>query len=382
MFFGLTNSPATFQRFMNDSFRDMIAEGWLVIYMDDLLIYSPDSTLHEKRTKRVLQHMTKLDLYLKLEKCKFATDEVEYLGMIVKPGQLAMDPVKLDGITSWPTPTKVRDVRSFLGFANFYRQFIPDYSNVARPLIDLTKKNLTWNWTPSCQSSFDSLKRLFLSKPVLHLPNLSTPFAIATNASKYTSSTILLQTNSNGDWHPCSYLSQSFSPAECNYDIYDQELLVVICALKSWRHYLHSSPFPVQVFTDHKNLTYFRQPQSLNHRQAQWLIDLADFDLKMIHVPGKLLAGPDALSRRPDLLPSEDADNDGVTLLAPSLFVNIIDTALSQCIESASAGDPLVLQALQSMHEDISLPFRSCLAVLQLLFFFSYIACLSTCYSH
>ena len=173
------------------------------------------------------------------------------------------------------------------------------------------------------------------------------------------SGAILLQTNPNGDWHSCSYLSQSFSPAEQNYDIYDRELLAVIRALKSWRHYLHGSPFLVQVFMDHKNLAYFRQPQSLNHRQAQWLIDLTDFALKMIHVPGKLLAGPDALSRQPDLLPSEDADNDGVTLLPPSLFVNIIDMALLQRIESASAGDPLVLQALQSMHEDIPLPFRS-----------------------
>ena len=120
MFFGLTNSPATFQRFMNDSFHNMIAEGWLVIYMDDLLIYSPDATLHEERTKHVLQCMAELDLHLKLEKCKFATDEVEYLGMIVKPGQLAVDPIKLNGIASWPIPTKVRDVRSFLGFANFY----------------------------------------------------------------------------------------------------------------------------------------------------------------------------------------------------------------------------------------------------------------------
>ena len=105
---------------MNDSFRNMIAEGWLVIYMDDLLIYSPDSTLHEECTKCVLQYMTELGLHLKLEKCKFTTDEVEYLGMIVKPGQLAMDPVKFDGIASWPTPTKVKDIRSFLGFANFY----------------------------------------------------------------------------------------------------------------------------------------------------------------------------------------------------------------------------------------------------------------------
>ena len=282
---------------MNDSFRDMIAKGWLVIYMDNLLIFSPDAALHEERTKHILQHMTELNLHLKLEKCKFATDEVEYLGMIVKPGRLAMDPVKLDGIASWPTPTKVKDVRSFLGFANFYRRFIPDYSNVACPLIDLTKKNLVWNWSPLCQLSFESLKCLFLSKPVLHLPNLSAPFAVATDASKYASGAILLQTDPNGDWHPCSYLSQLFSPAEQNYNIYDHELLVVIRALKSWRHYLHSSPFPVQVFTDHKNLTYFRQPQALNCRQARWLVDLANFDLRMIHVPGKLLAGPDTLSR-------------------------------------------------------------------------------------
>ena len=137
---------------------------------------------------------------------------------------------------------------------------------------------------------------------------------------------------------------------------------MVICALKSWHHYLHGLPFPMQVFTDHKNLTYFRQPQVLNRRQARWLIDLADFDLEMVHVPGKLLAGPDALSRCLDLLPTNDSDNTNVTLLPPSIFVNLIDTALSHRIESASTGDPLVLQALQSMHKDIPLPFRSRLA--------------------
>ena len=118
----------------------------------------------------------------------------------------------------------------------------------------------------------------------------------------------------------------------------------------------------MQVFTDHKNLTYFCQPQALNRWQACWLIDLADFDFKMIHVPGKLLAGPDTLSCQPDLLPSNDTDNNGVTLLPPSLFINLIDTALSQRIELASASDPLVLQVLQSMHEDIPLPFCSHLA--------------------
>ena len=165
----------------------MIAEGWLVIYMDDLLIYSPDATTHTERTKRVLQCMIELDLHLKLEKCTFAATMVEYLGMIVKPGQLAMDPVKLNGIVQWPTPSKVKDVRSFLGFANFYHRFIPNYSTIACPLIDLTKKNLPWNWTPSQQQAFDQLKHLFLSQPVLHIPDLSSPFAIATDVSKYAS---------------------------------------------------------------------------------------------------------------------------------------------------------------------------------------------------
>ena len=214
MFFRLTNSLAMFQWFINDSFRDMIAEGWLVIYMNDLLIFSPDEETHCECTKCVLQRMTKLDLHLKLEKCHFATTKVEYLGMIVKPRQLTMDPVKLDGITSWPTPKKVKGIRFFLSFADFYCCFNPDYSNITRSLIDLTKKNLPWNWSTACQASFNTLKSLFLSKPILHLPDLATPFTVTTDASKYTSGTILLQTDSNGKWHPCSYLSQSFSVAE------------------------------------------------------------------------------------------------------------------------------------------------------------------------
>ena len=177
--------------------------------------------------------MTKLDLHLKLEKCQFDVPEVEYLGMIIKPGQLAMDPVKLDGIATWPTPAKVKDVRSFLGFTNFYHRFISDYSTIACPLLDLTKKDNRWDWTPTCQQSFDDLKKLFLSCPVLHLPDFSKPFTIAMDTSKYASGAILLQTDSNGDWHPCSYLSQLFIPAEQNYDIYNWELLTIIRALKS-----------------------------------------------------------------------------------------------------------------------------------------------------
>ena len=141
MFFGLCNSPATFQALMDDLFSDMIEEGWLVIYMDDMLLFSKDRKTHKERMRRVLQRLRENDLYLKPEKCLFDVEEVEFLGLIVKPDTLAMDPVKLKGIEDWPEPSSVKGVRSFLGFANFYRRFIPNYSELTRPLHELTKKD-------------------------------------------------------------------------------------------------------------------------------------------------------------------------------------------------------------------------------------------------
>ena len=275
----------------------MITEGWLIVYMDDLLIFSDDPEVHRLRTLRVLQRMRELSLPLKLEKCHFDLPEVEYLGMVIRKNTIAMDPVKVKGIEEWPVPAKVKDVHSFLGFANFYRWFIPDYSKLARPLIDLTKKSTVWEWSSKCQTAFDVLKKIFCMQPVLKMPNPNAPFAIATDASKYATGGVLMQEDANGDWKPCAFLSHSLNPAERNYDIYDRELLGVICALKEWRHYLHGSPHPVKVLTDHKNLTYFRQPQNLNRQQARWLLDLSDFDPQLHHVPGTDLAGPDALSR-------------------------------------------------------------------------------------
>ena len=184
--------------------------------------------------------------------------------MIVKPGSLAMDPVKFAGITDWPTPSMVKDVQSFLGFANFYCCFILHYSIIVHPLLDLTKKTHPWSWNQSCNDAFQALKSTFTSQPVLQLPDLSAPFTISTDTSKHASSGVLLQKDINSDCHPCAYLSQTFGPTECNYDIYNCELLVAMRALDTWHHYLLGSPTSVQVFTDHKNLTYFHQPHNLN----------------------------------------------------------------------------------------------------------------------
>ena len=162
--------------------------------------------------------------------------------------------------------------------------------------MDLTKKTHPWSWDKSCNDAFLALKDAFTSQPVLHLPDLLSPFAISTDASKHATGGVLLQKDTNGKWHPCAYLSQTFTSAERNYDIYDWELLAVMRALDAWQHYLLGSPHTVQVFTDHKNLTYFHQPHNLNQRQARWLLDLTEFDLTFEHVPGKNLCAPDALS--------------------------------------------------------------------------------------
>ena len=269
--------------------------------------------------------------------------------MIVKSSQLAMNLIKLDRIFNWPTSLKVMDIYSFLSFANFYHCFIPDYSNIVHPLINFIKKKFQWNWTPACQTSFDNLTSLFLLKPILYLPVLFASFAVTTDASKHISGALLLQTAFNGAWHSCFYLFQLFFPTEQNYNIYDWEFLAIIYTMKSCRHYLYRSPFPVQVFTDHKNLIYICQPQALNCQQACWLLDLSNFDLKIIHVPGKLLAIPNALSCCPDILPTSHLYNEDVTLLPPFLFICISDTSLSDCVQSASTDDPLILQTLQSM---------------------------------
>jgi reverse transcriptase-like protein len=168
MFFGLTNLPATFQTMMDNIFHDKIAQGWLKIYMDDLIVASEeDEAIHQQWVDHVLQKIKDHDLFLKAKKCSFHKKQVEYLGVIISQGKVEMDPVKVEGIAKWPIPTTVKDVRSFLGFCNFYRSFIANFSAVAHPLNDLTKKQRQWSWTNDEQASFDTLKDLCCLYPVL-----------------------------------------------------------------------------------------------------------------------------------------------------------------------------------------------------------------------
>jgi hypothetical protein len=269
MFFGMTNSPVTLQSMMNDYFADYITQGWVLIYIDDILILSKNPEHHHERTMKVLMRLKEKDLFFKPEKCAFNVSEVEYLGFIVKPNEISMDPTKLAGIRDWIPPKNVKGVRSFLGFGNFYRRFIGNYAAIAKPMNELTKKTKVFEWSQECQTAFDNLKKKFLEKPVLVVPNPSEPFYVESDASKWATGAVLRQRDMNGDLKPCGYISHSFTPTERNYDIYDRELLGIIRALETWRHFLEESPHPVTVFSDHKNLTYFKEARKLNRRQAR-----------------------------------------------------------------------------------------------------------------
>ena len=208
-----------------------------------------------------------------------------------------MDNKKLEAIEKWKPPTMVKGVRLFTGFANFYRKFIPNFSNIVALLNLLTWKNEPWNWTSLQQNAFDELKHIFSSAPVLQIPNISRPFSIMTNASLLAAGAILLQPDANQDLHPCAYFSRTFTPAQRNYDIYDRELLAVILALEEWCQYLQGTQHPVTIITDHKNLSYIRDPRKLSRRQARWSLFLQDFDIIWQVTPGSKMAPADTLSQ-------------------------------------------------------------------------------------
>ena len=302
--FGLSGAPATFQRFINDTLREYL-DVFCTAYLDDILIYSRTREEHEEHLRKVLTALREAGLYAKIQKCEFFKSETTFLGVIVGRNGIRMDPKKIEAIQKWETPSCLTDVQAFIGFANFYRRFIRGFSKIIAPMVALTRKGTKFGWNDNCQSAFDCLKTAFTEAPVLAPFDWEKEIILETDASDYVSAGVLSQYGDDGTLRPVAFFSKKHSITECNYEIYDKELLAIIRCFEEWRPELEGTASPIKVITDHRNLEYFTTTKLLNRRQARWAEFLSRFNFRITYRPGKLGVKPDALTRRSEDLPKE-----------------------------------------------------------------------------
>ncbi|KAG0161705.1 hypothetical protein PDIDSM_4973 [Penicillium digitatum] len=226
--FGLTGAPASFQRFINDTLREYL-DCFCTAYLDDILIYSRTPPPRGRPVRKTIE-------------MRILVSETKFLGIIIGEDGIRMDPDKIETIVNWKTPTCLTDVQAFIGFGNFYRRFIRDFLKVIAPLVRLTKKDVRFEWTPVCQLSFEALKKAFTSAPVLKAFDWSKEIVLETDASDFVSAGVLSQYDDAGILHPIAFFSKKHSAAECNYEIYDKELLAIIRCFEEWRPELEGTP--------------------------------------------------------------------------------------------------------------------------------------------
>ena len=252
--FGLTNAPDTFISTMNSIFHNVLDES-VVIFLYDILVYSKTLQNRAQHLQQTLQILRDNQFYGKLSKCKFCSNSIEFLGYIITPDGIAPNPKKIKAVIDWLVPTSISDVRSFLGFTNFYKRFNEQQASIAVPPTNLTRKDVPFIWSQSCEQALETLKTSFTSAPVLALPRPDPkfPFHISIDASKYALGCTLSQDTGIG-LRPITFKSAKVNFAEQNYGIYDREALALVHAVKTWRHYIDGRNCYVD--TDHATLKY------------------------------------------------------------------------------------------------------------------------------
>ena len=305
---GLCNAPGTFMQLMNETFRDML-DRCVLVFLDDILIFSRTKEEHLQHLEQVFERLRKQKLFIKLSKCEFLQEQVEFLGHRIGKNGLAVSPDKVKDVREWRTPKDVSDVRSFLGLANFYRRFVKDYSLIALPMSELTKNDVKFVWGDEQQKAFDTLKDKITTAPVLIIPDPKLPYVLNCDACAYAVGATLQQDQGNG-LQPVAFRSRKLTPAERNYDVREREFLALVDACSHWRPYLHGVQ-PFRLLSDHDSLKYHRTMPNLTGRLARWVEKMAEFDYTFEYIPGVKNVVADALSRRSDLKPggSEEALN-------------------------------------------------------------------------
>ncbi|CAF2747692.1 unnamed protein product [Rotaria sp. Silwood2] len=291
--FGLTNAPPTFMRLMNSIFHQYIDE-FVILYLDDILIYSKNEQEHLNHIRLVLQLLRANQLYANRDKCEFGSDQIHFLGHVVTSHGIKADENKVIAVKNWPIPRNSTHVRSFLGAAGFYRRFIPNFSEIAAPLTDLTKANYKFKWTNKQHTAFLTLKEALLTAPVLRLPDFNLTFIVVTDASLTAVGGVLMQNDGEGE-RPIAYESRKLNDTESRYPVHEQELFAIIICLRAWRCYLEGMTFLIR--TDHKSLQHISTQKHLSRRMVRWVEYLQQFNFKIEYKSGKENLVADALSR-------------------------------------------------------------------------------------
>jgi hypothetical protein len=300
----------------------------------------------------VLKAMEEAGLQLDVDKSEFHKSEVTYLGYVISTNGIRMDPNKIRTIIDWEYPKNVKDVRAFIGFANFYRRFIDDFSALVSPMVALTRKDARFYFDKACQKAFNRLKKAFTEAPVLRHFDPDLPILVEADASDYVVAGVLSQVGTDGETRPVAYFSKRMSPAEGNYEIYDKELLAIVRCFEQWRPELEGAAHPIRVLSDHKNLQYFATTKQLSHRQARWSEYLSRFNFSITYRPGKNGEKPDALTRRSQDVSAQDEARQArnQTLLRPELFseLNLTETnrSITQIIDEEYASDKFIQEVL------------------------------------
>ena len=254
---------------MNEVLRAFIGR-FVVVYFDDILIYSKSLEDHVNHLRAVFDALRAARLFGNLEKCTFFTDRVAFLGYVVTAQGIEVDPAKIEAILSWPTPLTVTQLRSFLGFAGFYRRFVKDFSSIAAALNELTKKDMPFVWGDAQHEAFMLLKDRLTHAPLLQLPDFNKTFELECDASGIGLGGVLLQ-----EGKPVAYFSEKLSGASLNYSTYDKELYALVRTLETWQHYLWPREFVIH--SDHESLKHIRSQAKLNKRHAKWVEFIESF---------------------------------------------------------------------------------------------------------
>jgi hypothetical protein len=273
--------------------------------MDDIIIYTDGvEEDHYRKVNIIIHRMLATGLNIDLAKCAFNVTEVKYLGFIVEAGVgIKVDPEKVEAISAWEEPKNASAIRSFLGFANFYREFAPQFTDIAAPLNDLTRRSSPWRWEAAHQSAFDRIKEILMCAPILAIYDSELETVVEADSSEYGLGGVVSQVGYDGLLHPIGFFSRKLNHAEINYEIHDKELLSIVATVKHFRGELRSCKDKFTILSDHRNLQYFMTTRRLCERQIRWAEELSYYNFTIKFRAGKDSEKPDLLSRRAQVMP-------------------------------------------------------------------------------